>query len=81
MVSAELPDVAGCLINCIYIYNYIYIYIVLVYVKEWLGLIDLSALQGWASITAGQARGLCVHGLTLSTRSEGSRHERGCLES
>lgn len=29
--------------------------------------------QAWAGITAGVARGIAVHGLTLAGRSEGSR--------
>ena len=35
--------------------------------------IDIN-VQGWASLTAGHARGLAIHGLTLASRSEGSRH-------
>ena len=41
--------------------------------------LDLDMMQGWASLTAGQARGLAVHGLTLSSRSEGSRHDNNAL--
>ena len=37
--------------------------------------LDLDTMQAWASLTGGQARGLAVHGLTLASRSEGSRHD------
>ena len=48
----------------------------------YVGLVDriFNIGQDWASVTSGNARSLCLHAMTLASRSGGARWEHCCLE-
>ena len=48
----------------------------------YVGLVDriFNIGQDWASVTSGNSRSLCLHAMTLASRSGGARWEHCCLE-